>query len=102
MASTPAPYRVSSPLSANGMDSKTSAVAKIAGRDLNLQYGAKHALKNVACELGDKTISALIGPSGCGKSTFLRCLNRMNDLIESCKISGEVTLDGENIYARGV
>ena len=75
---------------------------KMAARDLNLSYGPKQALKNVDADFTPRTITALIGPSGCGKSTFLRCLNRMNDLIDSCKISGQVSLDGENIYARGV
>jgi phosphate transport system ATP-binding protein len=71
-------------------------------RNLNLYYGAKHALKNINTRLATHSITALIGPSGCGKSTFLRCLNRMNDLIESVRIEGEVLLDEENIYARGV
>ena len=71
-------------------------------RGLNLHYGPKQALKNVSARLSRGSITALIGPSGCGKSTFLRCLNRMNDLIDNCKIEGEVTLEGQNIYARGV
>jgi phosphate transport system ATP-binding protein len=74
----------------------------IATRNLQLHYGPKHALKNINMTLSRHAITALIGPSGCGKSTFLRCLNRMNDLIENVKIEGEVTLDGEDIYARGV
>jgi phosphate transport system ATP-binding protein len=71
-------------------------------RNLNLHYGAKHALKGIHSQLAMNSITALIGPSGCGKSTFLRCLNRMNDLIDNVKIEGEVLLDDENIYARGV
>jgi len=71
-------------------------------RDLNLHYGEKHALKNITTSLTANAITALIGPSGCGKSTFLRCLNRMNDLIESVSITGEVLLDGQNLYAKGV
>ncbi|MBW3636737.1 MAG: phosphate ABC transporter ATP-binding protein PstB [Armatimonadetes bacterium] len=69
---------------------------------INLFYGTKQALKSVSIPFHQNTISALIGPSGCGKSTFLRCLNRMNDLIEGCRTEGEVTLSGENIYTKGV
>jgi phosphate transport system ATP-binding protein len=71
-------------------------------RGLQLYYGSKQALKNINMQLSRHAITALVGPSGCGKSTFLRCLNRMNDLIENVKIQGEVTLDGQDIYARGV
>lgn len=71
-------------------------------RNLNLYYGSKQALKNIDSNLAVNSITALIGPSGCGKSTFLRCLNRMNDLIDNVKIEGEVLLDEQNIYARGV
>jgi phosphate transport system ATP-binding protein len=75
---------------------------KIETHNLHLHYGSKQALKNISTRLAANNITALIGPSGCGKSTFLRCLNRMNDLIEGCRIEGEVSLEGENIYARGV
>ncbi len=71
-------------------------------RNLNLYYGPKQALKNIHSQFAMNSITALIGPSGCGKSTFLRCLNRMNDLIDNVKIEGEVLLDEQNIYARGV
>ena len=67
-------------------------------KDLNLYYGEKQALKQLNLTIGKNRVTALIGPSGCGKSTFLRCLNRMNDLIEKCRISGEIRLLGENIY----
>lgn len=67
-------------------------------KDLNLYYGDYHALKNINMNLAENEITAFIGPSGCGKSTFLKCLNRMNDLVEGCKIAGSVTLDGEDIY----
>ena len=66
-------------------------------RRLNLFYGAKQALFDVDLDIPNNTVTALIGPSGCGKSTFLRCLNRMNDTIEGCKISGEVNFHGKNI-----
>jgi len=78
------------------------AAVKITAQGVDLFYGPKQALKKVNASFTEKTITALIGPSGCGKSTFLRCLNRMNDLIEGCKITGDVQLDSENIYARGV
>lgn len=67
-------------------------------KNLNLYYGEYHALKNVNMEIPEKQITAFIGPSGCGKSTFLKTLNRMNDLVEGCKITGDIKLDGEDIY----
>ena len=75
-----------------------SSTAKISVRQLQVYYGSKQALKNVSMEILPMQVTALIGPSGCGKSTFLRCLNRMNDVIESCRIHGEILLDGQNIY----
>ncbi|HMS44703.1 MAG TPA: phosphate ABC transporter ATP-binding protein PstB [Alphaproteobacteria bacterium] len=75
-----------------------SSTAKISVRQLQVYYGSKQALKNVSLEILPMQVTALIGPSGCGKSTFLRCLNRMNDVIESCRIHGEILLDGQNIY----
>ena len=67
---------------------------------LNLYYDQFHALKDISMGLPEKEITAFIGPSGCGKSTFLKCLNRMNDLVEGCKITGDVQLDGEDIYGK--
>lgn len=67
-------------------------------KDLNLWYGANQALKNINIDIPEKQITALIGPSGCGKSTFLKTLNRMNDLVEGCRIEGDITLDGIDIY----
>lgn len=67
--------------------------------DLNLWYNTHQALKNINMDIPEKRITALIGPSGCGKSTFLKTLNRMNDLVEGCRIGGEVTLDGTDIYS---
>lgn len=75
---------------------------KIAVKNLNLHYGENHALKNVNMEIKDHAITAFIGPSGCGKSTFLKCLNRMNDLVECARIDGQVFLDGEDIYDKRV
>src|SRR5690606_16784220 len=71
---------------------------KLETRKLNLYYGPKHALKDVSIQMMANTVTAFIGPSGCGKSTFLRCFNRMNDLIESAKIEGEVLVDNVDIY----
>ncbi len=68
--------------------------------NLDLFYGEFQALKNISLEIEKNQVTALIGPSGCGKSTFLRCLNRMNDLIESCKIMGDVAYHDENVYDR--
>lgn len=70
----------------------------IAAKDLNLWYGASQALKNISMQIGEKEITALIGPSGCGKSTYLKTLNRMNDLVENCRMEGEITLSGIDIY----
>lgn len=75
---------------------------KIVAEKLNLYYGKKQALFNIDMNIKEKSVTALIGPSGCGKSTFLRCLNRMNDLIENVKIEGTVTMDGRNIYAKDI
>lgn len=69
-------------------------------RDLDLYYGQKQALKKISMDMDEKSITAFIGPSGCGKSTFLRCLNRLNDLIDVCQIEGEVNIEGENIYEK--
>jgi phosphate transport system ATP-binding protein len=71
---------------------------KLQVRNLDLFYGEVQALKNIFFDLGNNEAAALIGPSGCGKSTFIRVINRMNDLIPSCRITGDVILDGENIY----
>ncbi len=71
---------------------------KIEAKNLNLFYGEKHALKDVNLNIEQNKITAFIGPSGCGKSTFLKTLNRMNDYVKNVKITGEVTLDDENIY----
>ena len=73
--------------------------AKLIAKDVNVYYGAKHALQHVDLTMNDGEVTALIGPSGCGKSTFLRCLNRMNDTIESCRVEGSITLDGQDIVS---
>ncbi len=76
--------------------------SKLYSRDLHLYYGDNHALKGISLDIKENQITAFIGPSGCGKSTFLKTLNRMNDLVPNVKISGQVILDGEDIYAKEV
>lgn len=71
---------------------------KIAAKDVQVYYGDNHAIKDVSVEIEDKTVTAFIGPSGCGKSTFLRCINRMNDTIDVCRVKGDILIDGEDIY----
>jgi phosphate transport system ATP-binding protein len=71
---------------------------RMACRNVNVFYEEKQALRDVSLDIGRNEVIAMIGPSGCGKSTFIRCLNRMNDTIEGCRIEGEITLDGANIY----
>lgn len=71
---------------------------KISAKNINLFYGAKQALFDINLEVKERSVTALIGPSGCGKSSFLRCINRMNDSINNCKVTGTITLDNQNIY----
>ena len=75
---------------------------KIDARDVNFWYGDFHALKGISMQIEEKSVVAFIGPSGCGKSTFLRLFNRMNDLIPATRLEGEIRIDGQNIYAKGV
>ena len=75
---------------------------KIQVRDLNLYYGQNHALHGVNMDIKENSVTALIGPSGCGKATFLKCINRMNDLVDNVRIEGSIEIDGENIYAPSV
>ena len=75
---------------------------KMTGEDVSVFYGEKQALFDVNLEIPERQVMALIGPSGCGKSTFLRCLNRMNDTIDICRVTGNITLDGNDIYDRNI
>ena len=75
---------------------------KLEIKDLNLYYGDFHALKDIQMEIEEKKITAFIGPSGCGKSTLLRSINRMNDLVEGCRIEGQILLDGKNVYDKSM
>ena len=71
---------------------------KISAKGVQVYYGDNHAIKDVNVEIDDKTVTAFIGPSGCGKSTFLRCINRMNDTIDAARVTGDIRIDGEDIY----
>jgi phosphate transport system ATP-binding protein len=75
---------------------------KITARNVNVHYGDKHALKDVSVDVPEKGVMAFIGPSGCGKSTFLRCINRMNDTISICRVTGDLRMDGRDIYEPGL
>lgn len=76
--------------------------ARMVCRDVNVYYGDKHAVREINIDIARNEVLAMIGPSGCGKSTFLRCLNRMNDTIDACKVSGEIKLDDEDIYQKNI
>ena len=78
---------------------KETNPSKLVVQHLNLHYGENHALKDINMNIAQNAVTAFIGPSGCGKSTFLKCLNRMNDLVDCVKIDGTVTIDGEDIYS---
>ncbi|MHA6646173.1 phosphate ABC transporter ATP-binding protein PstB [Mesorhizobium sp. A623] len=77
-------------------------VIKMRGRSVTVHYGEKQALFGLDLDVRENQVTALIGPSGCGKSTFLRCLNRMNDTIENCRVGGDISLDGENIHDKAI
>jgi phosphate transport system ATP-binding protein len=79
-----------------------SETLKISARDVSIFYGTKMAIDNVSIDIATEHVTAFIGPSGCGKSTFLRALNRMNDTIPSCRMEGNIALDGEDIYSSGM
>lgn len=76
----------------------SAANPKVVARDVNVYYGDKHALKSVNVDVPDRGVMAFIGPSGCGKSTFLRCINRMNDTISICRVTGKITIEDQDIY----
>ena len=80
----------------------TQKAIEIESRDLNLWYGDAQALKSISMDIPENKVTAIIGPSGCGKSTFIRCINRMNDLIKDCRVTGELLFGGRNIYDRDV
>jgi phosphate transport system ATP-binding protein len=75
---------------------------KVSARNVDIYYGEKHAIKSLSIDIPDRAVSSFIGPSGCGKSTFLRAINRMNDTIATCRMTGDITIDGQNIYDRDI
>lgn len=83
----------------SGAVNKLEDIPRMYTKDVCVYYGDKQAIQNTSLDFFDSEVTALIGPSGCGKSTYLRCLNRMNDFIESCRVTGEVNIDDQNIYA---
>jgi len=86
-------------MSAAKTQSNDTNIAKIACSDVHVFYADKEAIKGFYLNIKEKQVTALIGPSGCGKSTFLRCINRMNDTIDICRVTGNIQLDGQDIYA---
>jgi phosphate transport system ATP-binding protein len=82
----------------SGTDGGADPDSIITTKDINVWYGDDRALQDVTLEIPEKKVTAIIGPSGCGKSTFLRCINRMNDLIDAARVDGELTLRGKNVY----
>jgi phosphate transport system ATP-binding protein len=93
-------------LDALGREKRTNSLKNettcITTDNLNLYYGEKHALQDINLTIPEKKVSAFIGPSGCGKSTLLRCFNRMNDLVDGCRIEGGINIDGNNIYDKQI
>jgi phosphate transport system ATP-binding protein len=79
-----------------------TGLPKVVAKDVNVYYGDKRALMDVSVEVPDRGVMAFIGPSGCGKSTFLRCINRMNDTIPSCRVTGKITIDNQDIYDKSL
>ena len=94
--------RAPTPMVARELERKPEAPTKIKTRELNLFYGTKQALKSISLDIAERQVTAFIGPSGCGKSTYLRTMNRMNDLIGNVRITGDVHIDGVNIYEKAI
>jgi phosphate transport system ATP-binding protein len=80
----------------------TAVDPRMTCREVDVWYGSKQAIKGVSLDIGKNEVVSMIGPSGCGKSTFLRCLNRMNDTIDGCRVTGSIQLDGQEIYDKGL
>jgi len=83
-------------------DASAMPAIKMSARNVDVYYGDKQALMGIDLDIREREVTSLIGPSGCGKSTFLRCLNRMNDVIDICRVDGDIQLDGKDVYHRGV
>ena len=93
---------MSAPIVTAAAGALVGARVKVAARDVNVSYGDKQALFDVSLDVPDRSVTAFIGPSGCGKTTFLRCINRMNDTIEGCRVSGSLQIDGKEAYGKDV
>jgi len=93
---------IQSSMSDRKHESNAQETIKVEVKNLNLFYGDKQALNGINMDIYNKKITALIGPSGCGKSTFLRCINRMNDLVQSCRVEGYIGVDGHDIYDKSI
>ena len=96
----PLPVRQLTAIDAPTVGTPTVDDPFIVATDVNAYYGSIHAIRGVSLEIGKREVIALIGPSGCGKTTFIRCLNRMNDTIEGARVTGRITLDGQDIYGK--
>jgi phosphate transport system ATP-binding protein len=96
------PPSMTAPMVNAGAGMLVNAPTKVTARDVNVFYSDKQALFDVSIDIPDRAVTAFIGPSGCGKTTFLRCLNRMNDTIEGCRVSGTLEIEGKNAYAKDV
>lgn len=99
---TPPTPIMTAPIVRAAAGSLQNAAVKIAARDVNVFYSGKQALHDVSLDIPDRAVTAFIGPSGCGKTTFLRCFNRMNDTIEGCRVTGSLTIEGKDAYAKNV
>jgi phosphate transport system ATP-binding protein len=93
---------LAAPIVSADAGSIVGAPVKVSARDVNVFYSGKQALFDVSIDIPDRAVTAFIGPSGCGKTTFLRCINRMNDTIDGCRVSGSVQIEGKNAYASDV
>ena len=89
-------------VAATGKPAPSTNQAKVHAADVNVYYGEKQALKSVSIDIPERAVTSFIGPSGCGKSTFLRCINRMNDTLETCRVTGTITIDKADIYDSGL
>jgi len=90
------------PVSVTNSVASTNRSAKVIARDVKVFYGEKRALHGVDLDIREREVTALIGPSGCGKSTFLRCMNRMNDVVDGCRVEGKIAIDGDDIYDKRI
>jgi phosphate transport system ATP-binding protein len=96
------PSMMTTPNVKSSAGSLVGAATKVSARDVNVFYGDKQALFDVSLDIPDRSVTAFIGPSGCGKTTFLRCINRMNDTIDGCRVQGTLQIEGKDAYAKNV